>query len=113
MTYIYGHYDEAGSLLYVGLTGDVMKRSSQHRRTAAWWPLVTSVEVLDELPYEEARKRERELIVKLSPPYNKVYSEEWRKAMYDPSFESVPGFSDEAIAQIRAAFRGPALGGAT
>jgi len=34
---LYRFYNKAGELLYVGVTGNVLKRCSQHRLQSAWW----------------------------------------------------------------------------
>jgi hypothetical protein len=42
---LYRFYNEAGQLLYVGLTGNPGSRISQHRRGKAWWCEVARMEV--------------------------------------------------------------------
>ena len=43
-TILYRHYDANGTLLYVGITDDLLARSQAHSRTSWWWPLVARVE---------------------------------------------------------------------
>lgn len=42
---LYRFYDANGDLLYVGITGSVQIRMSQHRRTQPWWDLVATMTV--------------------------------------------------------------------
>jgi hypothetical protein len=43
----------ASTLLYVGVTGHIPERWQQHKRRAAWWPLLTLVSI-EEHPYMNA-----------------------------------------------------------
>ena len=44
-TALYRCFDAAGTLLYVGVTGDPAARWSHHRSTKAWWPQVETKHV--------------------------------------------------------------------
>lgn len=45
MSEMYRFYDSDGSLLYLGISLDALRRVDQHRRLKAWWPLVARMEV--------------------------------------------------------------------
>ena len=39
-TAVYQLHDPDGALVYVGVTGDVLRRLDQHRAASSWWPAV-------------------------------------------------------------------------
>lgn len=60
MTVVYRLHDDAGTLLYVGATGDFDARFAQHRQSKPWWRDVARKEVIWfdnrlDAEYEEAR----------------------------------------------------------
>jgi hypothetical protein len=107
MTFVYAHVAVDGSYLYVGQTSHPDKRTKEHRRGAAWWPLVDRVDIVDDLPYPKARARERELIEQHEPPFNFQYSRAWREQMeaVDDALRVAPPLTPEQVARVRQAFQ--------
>ncbi|GEB58903.1 GntR family transcriptional regulator [Streptomyces gardneri] len=71
-TALYRFFNEAGQLLYVGVTGNPEKRWADHRRFAAttWWPLAARVTVKWYEAREEATAAELRDIRTKAPLYN-------------------------------------------
>ncbi len=70
MVAVYRCYSTDGTLLYVGVSGDALRRFSEHGETKAWFPEVASI-ALEHYPTREAAKaREKGLIHALTPRYN-------------------------------------------
>ncbi len=82
-TTLYRFYDEAGALLYVGITGDTGRRIAQHNREKDWWNHVTNIRI----EYHDYRylalQAERTAIVTEYPMYNVVHSQS-RDVVRDP-----------------------------
>lgn len=56
--------------MYVGSTTNVHRRMASHRKSSAWWPLHSSLDVEEFGTEEHARYAEGELICEFGPPYN-------------------------------------------
>lgn len=106
MTYVYAHLATDGSVLYVGQTSYIDKRTQQHRTKAPWWPMVAEVVVLADFPYPKALRRECELIEQYEPPFNRVGTREWLTRMRQ-GLEDIqaPPLTAEQLALVKAAFR--------
>lgn len=69
-TALYRHFDSAGSLLYVGISNDALRRLCQHKERSHWQPQIARVEV-EWLPDREAAlKAEADAIVSENPAWN-------------------------------------------
>lgn len=73
-TSVYRYYDQAGLLLYVGITSRGIRRQREHNGDKEWWPFVTRQEVEHYKSRPIAAARERSLIQKYRPPFNKTYN---------------------------------------
>lgn len=73
-TSVYRYYDRAGVLIYVGITKQGTGRNAQHNAHAEWWPFVASQEVEHHATRSLAMERERDLIRRFSPPFNKQHN---------------------------------------
>jgi hypothetical protein len=73
-TSVYRYYDSDGTLIYVGITGRGVQRQREHNERAEWWPFVRrqDVEHFDNRP--EAAARERDLIGRHCPPFNRQHN---------------------------------------
>jgi predicted GIY-YIG superfamily endonuclease len=69
-THLYRYYDEAGELLYVGVTGNLLKRQSQHRRNAEWFTTAASATFEHFESREMALEAESRAIKNENPKYN-------------------------------------------
>lgn len=69
-TSVYKYFDRNNILIYVGITAARVTRQQQHNASKAWWPFVSHQEVEHFQSRDEARERERALIVKHRPPFN-------------------------------------------
>ena len=69
-TTLYRYFDGDGKLLYVGITGDNVKRQSQHRRNAFWFGQIASATFEHFNSREEAIEAEREAIQTELPEFN-------------------------------------------
>lgn len=79
-TSLYKYYDRDGVLLYIGITGRGMTRNSEHNKTKPWWKFVASQKVEHFSTRKEAAIRERHLIRKMAPPFNKQMNPEFKTA---------------------------------
>lgn len=52
-TELYRHYDEAGRLLYVGISLSTGQRLRGHKARSSWWPLVAKI-TIERFPSREA-----------------------------------------------------------
>lgn len=68
---VYAHFDALGACLYVGMTGNPVKRAYQHSVTAAWWPEVASSKEVETATRDEAVTLERRWITELAPIHNR------------------------------------------
>lgn len=69
-TSVYLYYDSSDILIYVGITSRGIKRNVEHNTTKDWWRFVARQEVEHFDTRGEALAREKQLIVKHSPPFN-------------------------------------------
>ena len=69
-TALYRHFDASGTLLYVGITGDLSMRDKQHARDAAWHSEVASTKTEWLSSRRHARALEAVAIEFERPKYN-------------------------------------------
>jgi len=74
-TYLYRLFNEAGDLLYVGVTCNLVTRLAAHRRQKSWWGEVSETTVTRFPTRLEALAGEVEAIAGESPKYNKSAGE--------------------------------------
>ncbi|MEE1812616.1 GIY-YIG nuclease family protein [Streptomyces sp. BE133] len=67
---VYRLYDEAGSLLYVGMTGSLEQRWTFHALDKFWWHLVVRKDVTWHKVRREAEEAEKLAILTEKPTYN-------------------------------------------
>jgi predicted GIY-YIG superfamily endonuclease len=73
-TSVYKYYDRHKILIYVGVTQQGMGRNRQHNADKDWWMHVAEQEV-EHLPSRDlALARERELIKRFRPPFNRQHN---------------------------------------
>lgn len=77
--WVYRLFDEAGTLLYVGVTKDVSRRFVEHRCERPWWFMVRSTTIQRFDDQAAAEVAEREAIETEGPIYNISHSvdEDW------------------------------------
>lgn len=68
--FVYRHFDEGGSLLYVGCSSNLDRRWSEHRTNGDWALLVARTRLCGPYTYEAARAIEREAIRTEDPEWN-------------------------------------------
>lgn len=69
-THLYRHFDDAGKLLYVGISLNAAARLSQHMRAARWKGRIARVEIETHPSRTAALRAEAEAIVAERPPFN-------------------------------------------
>jgi predicted GIY-YIG superfamily endonuclease len=93
---VYGFYDAADRLIYVGCTVNLAQRSDQHRTQSWWWWQVRRTDVLAHAETRaEGRALERAAIIELRPRWNqspKPPQKEW----------GADDYMDRILAQIGA-----------
>lgn len=67
---VYRMFDEAGYLLYVGISMRVMERLSAHRAGKSWWTEIARIDMHHYRNRWVARIVERNAIAKENPRYN-------------------------------------------
>jgi GIY-YIG catalytic domain-containing protein len=73
-TSVYLYYDEHGALIYVGITKTGIVRNRQHNADKEWWPWVSDQKIEHYPSRAEAEQRERQLIFKYRPPFNRQHN---------------------------------------
>jgi predicted GIY-YIG superfamily endonuclease len=71
---VYRLYACDGTLLYVGITNDPMRRWKQHADTKDWWPEVDHLVLVPFETADTARYMERWIIRSERPIYNRQHS---------------------------------------
>jgi predicted GIY-YIG superfamily endonuclease len=74
-TQLYRHFDQAGRLLYIGISVSVMNRLAQHRQDSNWFPLIATVAVVHFPSRREAEDAERNAIREERPIYNIIHAQ--------------------------------------
>ena len=72
-TQLYRHWDDAGRLLYVGISYHALYRLSQHSKVSHWYKDITRVTLENYSCREEALSAERNAIQSEKPLYNIVH----------------------------------------
>lgn len=70
-TWVYRHSNEAGELLYVGVSNDPMMRTRTHEKGTDWFDEVKRIDVESFPTREEALEAEAHAIIALNPRYNR------------------------------------------
>jgi predicted GIY-YIG superfamily endonuclease len=70
MINLYRHFDEAGSLLYVGISLSAVNRLSRHSHGSRWFSEIARVEIEKFGTREAAHEAETEAIRRERPKYN-------------------------------------------
>jgi hypothetical protein len=70
-TQLYRFYDSEFRLLYIGVTGRLVDRITQHRTKAEWWPLVAYLETEWHQSMYWALEAERAAIADEFPSFNR------------------------------------------
>lgn len=100
-TSVYLFYDKDGVLLYVGITARGIARQGEHNSAKEWWPFVARQEVEHYPNRKHAAGRERGLIRRYRPPFNKQHNpdHEITRAAYLDFQERLRG-SKASLAQV-------------
>jgi len=75
-TELYRHYDEAGELLYVGISLSTIYRLAQHKHNSKWFSKIATIKISRYPTREAALKAERSAIKSEKPKHNVFYSEQ-------------------------------------
>lgn len=78
-TSVYLYYDYTGVLIYVGVTSRGSRRQAEHNGSKDWWEFVDTQSVEHFADRPAALRRERELIVKHTPPFNTQHNKHHRE----------------------------------
>lgn len=73
-TALYRHYDESGTLLYVGISVSVLMRVSQHKLNSSWFNQVVTIKIERFSDYQSAATAEQMAIKAENPKYNQTYA---------------------------------------
>lgn len=71
-TALYRHFDKHGALLYVGISGSVLQRTTQHLKGSRWADLIHRIDVEHYDTREEALNAEAKAIQKERPAFNEA-----------------------------------------
>lgn len=101
MTALYRMYDATGRLLYVGQTGNIMRRLSDHEQKR-WFAMVAEIR-LTWFPTEaDALVAERRAIQSELPRVNKMHNRPAREPKQQPKLASVSSGSAVTLAEAAA-----------
>ena len=81
---LYRLYGEDRDLLYVGISGSVLRRIKEHRQVASWWDQVVLIETEEFKNQIAARGAEMRAIRAENPRYNVARDWERHKAIRHP-----------------------------
>jgi hypothetical protein len=73
-TELYRHYDEAGRLLYVGISNSTVRRILEHKDHADWFHAIREITIQVFSSREAAERAEQIAIIRENPKYNIVRS---------------------------------------
>jgi hypothetical protein len=71
---MYRHFDGDGALLYVGISGSTIFRTTQHEKQAAWYDDVATITIERFPSREEAAAAEKAAIKSERPIHNKKHA---------------------------------------
>jgi excinuclease UvrABC nuclease subunit len=81
MTELYRHFDKAGRLLYVGISGSAYIRLTKgHKGRAAWFDEINNITIEKFATREEALQAERSAIRREKPLYNITHKDDGDQA---------------------------------
>lgn len=72
--------DEAGEVIYVGVTSTGLRRSREHGREKIWWPQVATIRVEHFATRAEALQAEADRIMQFKPRFNVLLNPELDQA---------------------------------
>lgn len=75
-TSLYRHFDEAGELLYVGVSLNHVARLGQHSKSASWFEQIASITIEHFMDRASAIEAEKVAIKSEAPRYNVVHVKE-------------------------------------
>jgi hypothetical protein len=78
MTDLYRAFDEAGQLLYVGISLRVWERLAAHKKQSGWYPKLVILKVTSLPSREAAEAAEIDAIKNEQPLFNKAYAQTQR-----------------------------------
>ena len=87
---LYRHFDKDGVLLYVGVSGRLMRRLKEHHQNASWFSRIARVDVEHYPDRQSVLKAEIEAIQREKPLFNKQFANRQR-ATYVKKIVSVRG----------------------
>ena len=99
---VYRAYDAAGDLLYIGSTGNLGQRKSQHKRKADWYPLAASWDTIEYPTRDDAYAAESEAIDTEAPPHNNTFSAAELEEHIRKLVAQAPPFTDAQRSQLAA-----------
>jgi len=91
---VYKAYDDAGALLYVGISINVFKRLGEHKAYSPWYDEASRIEVVQYLNRASARAEEARCIKFDAPAFNVTQEAAAGCAMSDEIRESFTMFRD-------------------
>jgi hypothetical protein len=84
ITTLYRMYDEAGTLLYVGISNRPLDRKGQHKHDKPWWTEVATM-TLEHYPTRQAAAHAEAIaIAGEAPRYNKAGTPDFEQARHAP-----------------------------
>lgn len=92
-TALYRYFDEAGSLLYVGISKNPITRLGQHKRDKDWWAEIRNITIESHATREAAEVAERHAIETEFPRWNIVHNS-------GDSARWIPGETDLVVQAI-------------
>jgi len=93
--FLYRHFDQDGTLLYIGISLSAISRLGQHKLHAPWFRNISSVTVEKFLSRTEALKAEKDAIQKENPLYNKAHVPSRKKYKFPSSEGQILLFRQE------------------
>lgn len=90
--WLYRCYDSDGSLLYVGITSEGVRRFRRHGNKRDWWSEVAEIKIDHHPTRQAAMVAERDAIWKLSPQHNRdpAAVEQTIRAAFDAGEGALP-----------------------
>jgi len=88
---LYRHFDEAGELLYVGVTSRLPRRVREHQQHSPWWEKIARIEVKPYPDRQSVLEAERVAIENEKPKFNKRHNLPKRQVKEPEATASISG----------------------
>lgn len=99
-TALYRHYNEQGQLLYVGISLQILSRTTKHRLNARWYEQITHIDIEWLASRALAEAAERTAIETENPLYNVTYNKAPKHVAKEPQARTLRSRASQRLKRI-------------